>query len=413
MTKIYLDYAATTPVDPKVLKAMLPFFSEKFGNGSSVHHMGQEAGEAVENSRKIAADFFHSDIKEIVFTSGATESNNLAIKGVFEAYMPLMNGYQDEKPHIITTEFEHHCVLDACKSLERRQMAEVTYLPVTKDGLIRVDDVEKSIKQNTILVSIMYVNNEIGTVQPIAKIGRLIEKINKARKDTKLAKIVFHTDATQAINYFDCDVEILGADLLSMSAHKIYGPKGIGVLYVREGTPISRVQDGGAQEFGKRAGTLNTPGIVGLGAAISAISEQETKNRNLEIERLRDYLIGKVLKDIPKTVLIGSKIKRSPNNANFSFRNVEGESLLLMLDAEGICCSTGSACSSGSLAPSHVLLAIGKKHEDAHGSLRVTIGKYTTKKEIDTFTAKLIKIVAQLRKVSGNVLGEYYQKKKN
>jgi cysteine desulfurase len=255
----------------------------------------------------------------------------------------------------------------------------------------------------------MYVNNEIGTVQPIAEIGKTISKINEQR--TKNNKIIFHTDATQAVNYFNCDVDKLGVDLLSMSAHKIYGPKGIGALYIRKNTPIKRMQDGGGQEAGKRAGTHNVPGIVGLGAAISIIKDQRTKNNNKEILKLRNYLIEKVLKEIPQAKLNGSKIKRSPNNANFSFKNVEGESLLMMLDIEGIAASTGSACTSGNLEPSHVLMSLGMKHEDAHGSLRLTLGKSTTKKEIDYTVNKLKKIVEKIRKVSGKVLKEYYSKK--
>lgn len=403
--KIYLDHGATTPVDKKVLAAMLPYFSENYGNAMSVHSLGSVANEAVEKARKITAEFFGASAEEIIFTSGATESNNLAIKGVLQALRARKssNGLLEpkDKPHIITTAFEHHCVLDATKEMERSGLAEATFIKPNKDGLISVQDIEKEIKPNTILVSVMYVNNEIGTIQPIAEIGKFIKKHN--------SKILFHTDATQAVNYLDCNVDRLGVDLLSMSAHKIYGPKGIGVLYIRKGTSIKRMQDGGGQEFGKRAGTHNVPGIVGLGAAISMIKEQRTTNKNSEILKLRNYLISRVLKEIPDTKLNGSKIKRSPNNANFSFRNVEGESLLLMLDMESIAASTGSACTSGSLEPSHVLLSLGMKHEDAHGSLRLTLGKNTTKKEIDYTVNKLKKIVEKIRKVSGKVLEEYYK----
>jgi cysteine desulfurase len=428
MQKIYLDHGATTPVDKKVLKAMLPYFSEKYGNASSLHNFGEVAGEAVEKARKITTDFFGADPKEIILTSGATESNNLAIKGVVKAYYKntransreMSPGAQITRPHIITTSFEHHCVLEACHAMETEGLAEVTYIKPDQNGLISAADVKAAIKPTTILISIMYVNNEIGTVQPIAEIGKLIKAWNAKRgtrnveretgsklRDTSYA-IIFHTDATQAVNYLDCNINKLGVDLLSMSAHKIYGPKGIGALYVRKGTSIKRVQDGGEQEFSLRAGTLNVPGIVGLGAAISIIKKQRTAN-NKKLLGLRNYLIQKVLKEIPDARLNGSKIKRSPNNINFSFSNVEGESLVLMLAAEGIAASTGSACSSGSLEPSHVLLAIGLKPEQAHGSLRITLGKHNTQKEIDIFITKLKKIVEQLRKVSGNVLEDYYR----
>jgi cysteine desulfurase len=410
MKRIYLDYGATTPVEKKVLKAMLPYFSEKYGNAMSLHSFGREANEAVEKARKRTADFFGAKPEEIIFTSGATESNNLVIKGVLKALrasdLRLLEPHRSiKKPHIITTAFEHHCVLDACKSAEKKGLAEITFVKPNKEGLIEVEDIEKAIKPNTILVSIMYVNNEIGTVQPIGEIGKLIKKA------TKLKKLIFHTDATQAINYFDCDVNKLGVDLLSMSAHKIYGPKGIGALYVRKGTPIVKVQDGGDQEFSKRAGTHNVPGIVGLGEAIFLLKNKESRIKNKEILELRNYLIKKVLKEIPDARLNGFKKFRSPNNANFIFKNIEGESLILMLDKEGIAASTGSACSTGSLQPSHVLLSIGLKPEEAHGSLRLTLGKYTTKKDIEITVNKLKKIIFSLRKISGKVLDDYYLNK--
>lgn len=407
MKRIYLDYAASTPVDKKVLAEMLPYFSRTFGNASSLHFFGREAGEAVEKARKILADYFGADDQEIIFTSGATESNNLAVKGVLRAYYADKNN--KEKPHIITTAFEHHCVLEACHLVEKEGLAEVTYLPVHADGTVQPEDVRMAMKQNTVLVSIMYVNNEIGTVQPIEEIGELIRKMrNNNQEKGNMAYPLFHTDATQAVNYFNCDVNELGVDLLSMSGHKIYGPKGVGALYVRKNIPIFRIQDGGAQEMGKRSGTLNTPGIVGLGSAIGILKKDKQKNFK-KITLLRNHLIGRVLKEIPDVLLNGSAEKRSPNNANFSFKNVEGESLLLMLDMEGIACSTGSACSSGSLTPSHVLLSIGLKPEQAHGSLRVSLGKYTTKKELDVFVSKLKKIVGKIRKISGDVLKDYYK----
>ncbi|HEX8974862.1 MAG TPA: cysteine desulfurase family protein [Patescibacteria group bacterium] len=402
--RIYLDYAATTPVDETVLTEMLPYFSKNFGNAMSVHSFGQEALEAIDNARAKAAKFFNCSTSEIVFTSGATESNNLVVKGSIRSYNSIP---RVEKPHIITTAFEHHCVLDACKFAEKDGLAEITFLPVHKDGLVRIEDLEKAIKSNTILVSVMYVNNEIGTVQPIAEIGELLKKMNTERIEKKMPKIAFHTDATQAINYFNCDVEELNVDLLSMSAHKIYGPKGIGLLYVRKGTAIKRVQDGGDQEYRLRAGTHNVPGIVGLGAAIDKIKTPAMQKKIKEITELRDYMIKRVLKEIPKSYLNGSAEKRSPNNANFRFDDVEGEGLILSLDLDGIAASTGSACSSGALDPSHVLLALGLKHEQAHGSLRVTLGKHTTKKEIDELVAKLKEIVKRLRKISGNVLADF------
>ena len=404
--RIYLDYAATTPVDSKVLKAMLPYFSEKFGNAMSVHGFGQEALEAIDNSRAEAAKFFNCSPSEIIFTSGATESNNLAIKGSIRSFysVPRKSG---EKPHIITTKFEHHCILDACKMAEKDGLAEITYIAPNKDGIISVKDIQTAIKPTTFLVSIMYVNNEIGTIQPTAEIGKMLEKINSERTNNKLPRISFHTDATQGINYFNCNVDDLKVDLLSMSGHKIYGPKGIGLLYIRKGTPMKRLQDGGDQEYKMRAGTHNVAGIVGLGTAISMIKTPEMQKKIKEIKNLRDYTIKKVLKEIPKSYLNGSAEKRSPNNANFRFDDVEGEGLILSLDLEGIAGSTGSACSSGALEPSHVLLSLGLKHEQAHGSLRVTFGKYTTKKEIDTFITKLKEIVKRLRKISGNVMKEF------
>ncbi|MFA7319448.1 MAG: cysteine desulfurase family protein [Parcubacteria group bacterium] len=425
MKKIYLDYAATTPVDKKVLASMLPYFSEKFGNASSLHNFGMEASEAVEKARQVTADFFGADEKEeIIFTSGATEANNLAIKGVVKAYYAKGVGTPDVqmhsghpvsrivKPHIITTAFEHHCVLYTVKRLEKEGLIEATCIAPQKDGVIRAEDVKKAIRKNTILVSVMYVNNEIGTVQPIAQIGKALRN-TKLIRNTKVRNIypLFHTDATQTVNYFDCDVKKLGVDLLSMSAHKIYGPKGVGALYVKKGTPIKMIQDGGAQENGMRAGTINSTGIVGLGEALRLVKSEKLRVKS-SIEKLRNYLIEKVLKEIPKTKLNGSKIKRSPNNANFSFSDVEGESLLIMLDAAGIAASTGSACSSGSLAPSHVLMSLGMKAEEAHGSLRLTLGKQTTKKEIDETVKQLKKIIFDLRKISGNLLSDYYKNNK-
>jgi cysteine desulfurase len=404
--KIYLDHAATTPVDEKVLKLMLPYFSNVYGNAMSVHGFGQIALEAVDEARAKAALFFRCSASEIIFTSGATESNNLVVKGSLRSFhsVPRKEG---EKPHIITTKFEHHCVLDACKFAQKDGLADVTFIAPSKDGLISLKDIKAAITPNTILISVMYVNNEIGTVQPIEEIGKFLKKLNNERAENKLPRISFHTDATQAINYFNCDVDEIGVDLLSMSAHKIYGPKGIGLLYVRKGTAIKRIQDGGDQEYKLRAGTHNVPGIVGLGEALNMIKTPETQKIIVEITALRDYVIKKVLKEIPKSYLNGSEEKRSPNNANFRFDDVEGEGLILSLDLDGIATSTGSACSSGALDPSHVLLSLGLKHEQAHGSLRVTFGKHSTKEELDIFIAKLKETVKRLRKISGNVLADF------
>lgn len=401
-----MDYAATTPTDREVLKAMLPYFSEKFGNAMSIHSFGQEALKAVDKSREQVGAFLNCSPTEIIFTSGATESNNLAIKGILRSYYSRPEN-KNRKPHIITSKFEHHCVLDTCRILEKEGSAEITYLPVNKDGVVKVEDIKKSIKLNTILISVMYVNNEIGTVQPIAEIGKVIKKANEAKEAKKLTKLIFHTDATQAVNYFDCDIAKLDVDLLSFSGHKIYGPKGIGALFVRKNTPIRRIQDGGDQEYKLRAGTHNVSGIIGLGAAISQLKAQSSKRKTKEILNLRNYLIKRVLKEIPKSYLNGSLEKRSPNNANFRFDNVEGEGLVLSLDMEGIAASTGSACSSGALEPSHVLLSIGLKPEQAHGSLRLTLGKYATKKEIDITVNKLKEIIKRLRHISGGVLKEF------
>jgi len=405
MKKIYLDYAATTPVDKDVLKTVLPYFSKKFGNAMSIHSFGQEALRAVDKARQQVANFLNCSSSEIIFTSGATESNNLAIKGVALSYRAKFNSKADGRPHIITTPFEHHCVLDACKALEKGEQIELSYLPVYKEGIVKIDDIRKLIKKNTILVSVMYVNNEIGTLQPIAEIGKLIKKVNSGRKENKFP-LLFHTDGTQGINYFDSNVEKLSVDLLSFSGHKIYSPKGIGVLYIRKNSPIRRIQDGGDQEFKMRAGTHNVSGIVGIGKAIEILGKNKEKDAK-KIRSLRDRLIKKVLEEIPNSHLNGSLEKRSPNNANFRFEGVEGEGLVLSLDMEGVAASTGSACSSGALEPSHALLAIGLKPEQAYGSLRLSLSKFTTKKEIDEAIKILKKIIKHLRQISGSVLKEF------
>jgi len=397
--RIYLDYASTTPLDPRVFSAMKPYFSQKFGNPSSLHLFGREAGDAVESARKQAADFFGCETSEIVFTSGATESNNFAIKGSAIAFSAQSNDHKI-KPHIITTQFEHSCVLASCKKLEEQGIADATYLPIEKDGTLDIKNIQKAIQKNTILVSVMYANNEIGTIQPIREISRLLKAENTYRAKKNLPKIIFHTDAVQAVNYLDCKVENLGVDLLTASAHKIYGPKGVGLLYIRKNTPIERFQDGGGHEVGRRAGTLNVPGIVGFGAALEITDKERSKNYKIA-EKMQGYMMARILKKMKGVKLNGSKIKRIPNNINLTVRDVEGEGMLLGLDMEGIAVSTGSACSAGDLRPSHVLTAIGISEEESHGSLRVTLGKYTTKQEVDYFLSTLKNVVAKLRKIAG------------
>jgi cysteine desulfurase len=386
MTKknIYFDNAATTQVDQRVLKAMLPYFTNDFGNASSLHSFGQEAEGAVLKSKDIISDFLNCEAKEIVFTSGGTESNNTVLKSVF-------NNYQG---HLITSAFEHPSVLDTAKYLKSKGV-EVTFIKPEANGLIDPQKVLDAIQSNTKLISIMYVNNEIGTIQPIGKIAKDLEEINKDREE----KILFHTDAVQATYFATMDITRLRVDFLSLSGHKIYGPKGVGALYIKDGIKITPLLHGGHQENGFRAGTYNVPSIVGLGKAVSLINTSEHTKEVEQIKKLRDVLIEKVLK-IEGASLNGDQESRLANNANFLFQNVEGESLLLKLDMEGVACSTGSACASGSLQASHVLLAIGVKPENAHGSLRISIGKDNTIKDINHFVKVLEKIVKELRSFS-------------
>lgn len=386
---IYLDHAATTPVDDLVFKAMKPYYSEKYGNASSIHSFGQEAIRAVDNAREVVSKYLNCNSEEIIFTSGATESNNFAIKGIIEKSTL-------QKPHVITSKIEHHCVLETIEYLEKKGKIEATYLDVDTEGVVNINSVHDNIKDNTLLVSIMYVNNEVGTIQPIKEIGNLLQKINKNRKN----KIYFHTDAVQAVGYLSCDVQYLGVDLLSLSAHKFYGPKGVGALYIKKNTKIEPFHHGGAHEFGYRSGTLNVPSIVGLGKAIELLQTEEYKKKIKKIEKLRDKLIENILKNIPNVKLNGSRKKRVPSNVNFRFKNIEGESIMLGLDFENIYTSTGSACASGNLKPSHVLLALGIPQEEAHGSLRITLGKDNTEKEIAKVIKVLPKIVRNLRKIS-------------
>ncbi len=392
--KIYLDYAATTPLAKEVLKEMFPFLEKDFGNPSSIHSFGQKAKEGIDKSRERISNFLNCSLSEIFFTGSATEANNLAIFGVVRAAQK-----REERPHIITTQIEHHAVLEPCRQLEKEGV-EVTYLPVDKEGLIKISELKKAIKDNTLLVSIMYANNEIGTIQPITEIGNLIKKINSRSKPQSSAiGIYFHTDAVQAINYLDCDVKKLGVDLLTLSAHKIYGPKGVGALYVKTGTQIVPLIYGGGHERGLRSGTENVASIVGFGKAIEGI--EKSKSGIERIKKLRDKLIDNILKNIPGTKLMGARDKRLPNNVNVSISGAEGESMVIALDKEGIAASTGSACSSQSLEPSHVLRALGLSSAEAHCSLRLSLGKYTKEEEVDKVSEILPKIVKRLRKISG------------
>lgn len=399
--RIYLDHAATTPVDAKVLKEMLPYFSKKFGNSFSVHSWGQEAAIAVDKARNQIIKFLGaSEAREIVFTSGATEANNWVISGVAKAIKNDLrkSGRENTPIHIITSSIEHHCVLNSSKSSEEEGI-RVTFIPVNKEGLVDPHDIEKAITSETVLVSIMYANNEVGTIQPIREIGEIIKKANEKRLQNKERKILFHTDAVQAANYLNCDVNYLGVDFLTLSAHKIYGPKGIGCLYIRKGARIAIGQYGGEQEWNLRAGTHNVPGIVGMGKAIELIEKR--KKDIPKIKKMRDKLIDGILRTMPNSQLNGSREFRLPHNANFSFPGVEGESLIMSLDMEGIAASTGSACSSASLEPSHVLTSMGIPPEIAHASLRLTLGKDTKNSDIDYALKTLPVIIARLRKISG------------
>jgi len=389
MKRIYLDYAATTPLDEMVLKKMMPYLEEEYGNASSIHKFGQEARIVIEKAREKVAKFLKCKPFEIVFTSSATESDNLAIRG-------LLKKVNAKNPHIIIVSTEHKAVFETCKELEKEGI-KITYLSVDKEGLIDLSILEKKIRPETILVSIMYVNNETGVVQPIKEAGKLIAKINKKRDN----KIYFHTDAVQAANWLDCDIDKLGVDLLTLSSHKIYGPKGVGVLYIREGTPVAQLVTGGDHEWNLRAGTENVAGIVGIGSALKQIKKNQ-KSINERVERLRNKLVKGVLK-ISNTRLNSpiNKQNRSSYIANFSFMGVEGEGLVIALDQEGIATSTGSACSSSSLMPSHVLMAMGLSELQSHSSLRISLGKQTTEQEINYFLKTLPEVIGRLRKISG------------
>lgn len=394
---IYLDHAATTPMDPEVLKAMEPYFTETFGNAASIHRAGQNALKAVDEARQTVADFLGCKPKEAIFTSGATESDNMAIRGVLAE---LVNrGVKKEDLHVITSSIEHPAVLETCQFVEKEGY-DVSYLPVGKGGIVGLDELKKVIKDTTVLVSIMYVNNEIGTIQPIQEIGGYLRKLNEERVKDKLPKIIFHTDAVQAAPYLDCNVDKLGVDLLSLSGHKIYGPKGIGIFYVRERTPITAIQIGGHQENKLRSGTLNVPGIVGIAKALALIAEERRTNKLEQMKRMRDDFVQTMRKSLDKVIINGDMEKRVPANIHMSFYGAEGESILMMLDDQGISISTGSACASGSLEPSHVLTAMGLNPEYSHGCVRITIGRYTKEDDLDKLAKVLPPIIKKLREMS-------------
>lgn len=381
MRRVYLDHSATTPVRPEVLEEMLPYLKEEFGNPSTLYSWGRQAKRAIEEARARVAALIGAQPEEIVFTSGGTEADNMALIGV--AYANQKKG-----KHIITSSIEHHAVLDTAQYLQR-QGFKVTFLPVTPEGLVRVEDVEEAITDDTILISIMHVNNEVGTIQPIQEIGKIARERG----------IIFHTDAVQSVGKIPVNVDELNVDLLSASAHKIYGPKGVGCLYIRKGTRIQPLLHGGGQERKRRAGTENVAGIVGFGKA-AELAGQELESEGKRLKALRDKLIDGVLERIDHVQLNGDRERRSPINANFSFKYVEGESILLSLDMKGIAASSGSACTSGSLDPSHVLLAMGIPHEVAHGSVRMTLGRDNTEEDIDYVLEVLPEIIERLRAMS-------------
>jgi len=378
---VYLDHSATTPVRPEVLAAMLPYFGDKFGNPSSIHSWGRQARTAVDSAREQVASIIGATASEIIFTSGGTESDNLAIRGVAKSM-------RAKGKHLITSQIEHHAVINTFESLAKDGY-EVTYLPCDKYGLIDPDDVRKSITKDTILISIIHGHNEVGTIEPIEEIGKIAKEHG----------ILFHSDAVQSLGKIPVKVDDMGVDLLTISSHKIYGPKGVGALYVRKGTRIRPQVTGGIHEKGLRAGTENVPGIVGFGAAC-ALAEKEMPEESKRLQALRDMLISGILSNIPDTVLNGHPEKRLPHNVNVSVKYVEGEAMLLNMDLLGIGASSGSACTSGSLEPSHVLLAMGIPHELAHGSLRMTLGKSNTEQDIEYVLESLPPIVEKLRAMS-------------
>lgn len=381
MRQVYLDYSATTPVKKEVLDEMIPYFTEHYGNPSSLYSIAQESKEALELARGRVAKLINADTSEVFFTAGGSESDNWALEGVVDAL-------KDKENHIITTKIEHHAILHTAEFLEKHGI-DVTYVGIGEDGRVDPKEIEDAITDKTVLISVMYVNNEIGTIQPIEEIAAIAKKHG----------ITFHTDAVQALGNVHIDVKAQGIDLMSMSSHKIYGPKGIGAMYIKKGTKISNLIHGGAQESKKRAGTENLPGIVGFGKAAELAYENLDKHIK-EVGELRDYFVEQVTTKIPDTIVNGSMEYRHPGNANISFEYIEGESMLILLDLNGISVSTGSACSSKSLTPSHVLSALGIPVEKIHGTLRFTVGDFTTKEDIDYVVGVLIEIVEKLRKLS-------------
>lgn len=378
---IYLDNAATTQVYPEVLEEMLPFFTECYSNPSAVYSYASKSRQAADNARRNIAELIQARAEDIYFTGGGSESDNWAMKATAEAYAA-------RGKHIITSTIEHHAVLHTCEYLKKKGF-EITYVGVDEYGTVKLDELKAAIREDTILISIMAANNEIGTIQPIAEIGKIAHEHG----------ILFHTDAVQAFGHIPINVDEMNIDMLSASGHKMNGPKGIGIMYIRKGVKILSFIHGGAQERKRRAGTLNVPGIVGMGKA-AELAKEQMKERSQKERELRDYLIERVLTEIPYSRLNGERTNRLPNNASFCFKFIEGESLLILLDQLGICASSGSACTSGSLDPSHVLLAIGLLHEEAHGSLRLTLSEKTTKEELDFVVEELKKIVARLREMS-------------
>ena len=381
MENVYFDNAATTKIDSRVLSKMMPYLEDFYGNASAIYKLGKNSHNALEESRKIISEIFNCNQDEIYFTSGGSESDNTAIKGIAYAN-------KDKGCHIITSRIEHPAVLETCKNLSKEGF-EISYIGVDENGFVNLDELESLIRKDTILISIMFANNEIGTIEPVKEIGEIAHKHN----------VYFHTDAVQAVGSIDIDVNDLNIDSLSLSAHKFNGPKGVGALYVKKGVKFNPLIAGGHQEKKKRAGTENVAGIVGLAEALK-LSYDELEEKNKRIKELRDYYFEEIKKRIPYIKINGDLEKRLPGNANISFRFIEGEGLLLNLDNKGICASSGSACTSGSLDPSHVLLAIGLPHEIAHGSLRISIGKYNTKEEVDYLIENLVEIVERLRNMS-------------
>jgi cysteine desulfurase len=378
---VYFDNSATTKISKEVLDEMMPYLTEKYGNPSSIYSLGREAKDAIDLSRERISKSLNCNFNEIYFTNSGTESDNWAIKGVAFAN-------RDKGNHIITSSIEHHAVLDSCKYLEKHGF-EITYLPVQKNGIVNINELKKAIRKDTILISIMYANNEIGSIQPIEEIGDIAKEKN----------IYFHTDAVQAVGNIDIDLEKLNIDLLTFSGHKINGPKGIGVLYIKQGTKIDNLLHGGGQERGKRASTENVAGIVGLGKAVE-LSTEDIQKKAEYLKTLRELCIEGIMNKIPDTILNGDPVKKLPGNVNVCFKYIEGESILLMLDQLGIAASSGSACTSGSLEPSHVLLSIGLPHEIAHGSLRLSFSKDNTKEEVEYLLEVLPGIIERLRKMS-------------